>query len=1185
MGHDIDMRMTAKAALATCAAALLCLVFASSALATDEHLFDPVLSLEGRCTAEDGVADPGCPYAEPSEGGPRTIENPCGTAVDSHGDIYVANMTPKTTTEGWIDIFDPEGKFITRIDADEQQPCRLAVDSQGNLYMETGVHEERGIHGTVYKVELYEPDSYPPTASTDFGSPETVIVEEQLECGALAANGVTTTPSSIAVDPSDDHLYVALGCEVAELGSAAEGSPLIDESIGLEQGSALSSVAIGRGHDVYVGGATRTEVAEPRIFVFDGEDSHLKCEIDGAETPAGRFDFRFGQSGVGADHSNGDLYVANVGSTYHEIDQFGVEGEECRYIGTLPETSPKALKPPQFAAQVAVDAPVEGEEGYDSPNEGYVYVGSGEATKAHLYAFEPRFVGPPRIRAQSAAEIETGEADLRAEVSPHGLFTTYRFEYVSQADFEASGYAKASRVPAAEASLGEGGAFLAVSAPIAGLAPATGYRLRVVAINHCKASEPEATCVTTGEGKEGKEGKDVAFSTYVDDAGLPDGRAYELVTPPDTNGRIPTMVALGQSFASPGFDTGLASLDGQGLVFGTEGGSLPGLGGGGFHDTYEAVRGDDGWSSHLTGPSGAQASQPSPGGIAAGHSYSLWGMEGEGTLPVSGSLWATYLRRPGGVDPACSPEPEGQFEFVGCGSLGVEPRAQGRWIGGDGSHVVFVTGNEAVRLEPDAPPTGTAAVYDRSPDGLTHVVSLLPGDVTPAAGEQAVYQGASADGSAVAFEIEGHLYVRLDDERTLEAASGETVFGGLSRDGSRLFYLRPNASEPQLEEGLIPQGELFAFDSSGEGASVPIGSGTEAVLVNVSADGSHAYFVSPQVLDEAEEAKAGAENLYVWNGATVAFVATVGEEDLIGEEGNAGGARVGGLGLWVTDARSPSQGPYDGPANDPSRTTADGAALIFQSRARLTSYENGGHAEIYRYEEAAAPGERLRCVSCNPTGSPAASDAELESETPKEFVPFPPVNALSHIENVTRDGARVFFQSADRLAAADRDGRIDVYEWQAPGTGGCSLGAGCIHLISGGRSHGDDYLYAMTPDGHDVFFESGDLLTTEDRDATPSIYDARVGGGFPFAPAPPGECLGEACQPTVVSTQDVTPSSLSFRGAGNLSTHHRKSCPRGKRRVRRHGKPRCVARHRNRHHRHRKHHRHTRTHAKRGRTR
>ena len=426
--HKTSTAAVAKAALATCAAALLCLVFASSALATDEHLFDPVLSLEGRCTAEDGVADPGCPYAEPSEGGPRTIENPCGTAVDSHGDIYVANMTPKTTTEGWIDIFDPEGKFITRIDADEQQPCRLAVDSQGNLYMETGVHEERGIHGTVYKVELYEPDSYPPTASTDFGSPETVIVEEQLECGALAANGVTTTPSSIAVDPSDDHLYVALGCEVAELGSAAEGSPLIDESIGLEQGSALSSVAIGRGHDVYVGGATRTEVAEPRIFVFDGEDSHLKCEIDGAETPAGRFDFRFGQSGVGADHSNGDLYVANVGSTYHEIDQFGVEGEECRYIGTLPETSPKALKPPLFAAQVAVDAPVEGEEGYDSPNEGYVYVGSGEVNKAHLYAFAPVAEPEPEEFLLTVSKSGSGTVNSEPAGIDCGPFCSAEFE-------------------------------------------------------------------------------------------------------------------------------------------------------------------------------------------------------------------------------------------------------------------------------------------------------------------------------------------------------------------------------------------------------------------------------------------------------------------------------------------------------------------------------------------------------------------------------------------------------------------------------------------------------------------------------------------------------------------------------------------------------------------------------------
>jgi hypothetical protein len=244
-----------------------------------------------------------------------------------------------------------------------------------------------------------------------------------------------------------------------------------------------------------------------------------------------------------------------------------------------------------------------------------------------------------------------------------------------------------------------------------------------------------------------------------------------------------------------------------------------------------------------------------------------------------------------------------------------------------------------------------------------------------------------------------------------------------------------------------------------------------------------------------------------------------------------------------------------GPGNVPSRSTADGSIFLFESRAALTPpYDNEGHIEIYRFSDADGT---LTCVSCNPTGAAADSDAHLQSRNPGLLTSVPPVDAVSKIPNVTADGLRVFFQSDEALALGDVDGKTDVYEWTAEGAGACEREGGCLSLISSGRSAEDDYLYAVTPDGHDVFFWSGDRLVSQDPDGTPSIYDARIGGGFPDEPPPPNPCLGEACQPLAVAPNDLTPASIGFKGAGNVSAgaHHRRC---RKHMVRRKG--RCVKR-------------------------
>ncbi len=118
---------------------------------------------------------------------------------------------------------------------------------------------------------------------------------------------------------------------------------------------------------------------------------------------------------------------------------------------------------------------------------------------------------------------------------------------------------------------------------------------------------------------------------------------------------------------------------------------------------------------------------------------------------------------------------------------------------------------------------------------------------------------------------------------------------------------------------------------------------------------------------------------------------------------------------------------------------------------------------------------------------------------------------------------------------------------------------GCLGLISSGRGAEGASFVDASANGFDAFFLTGGSLVPTDPGSI-DLYDARIGGGF-SVPQPPIECIADACQPLPQAPEDPTVGTL-IPGPGNPPLPSpKRTCPKGKHRVVRHGKARCVASH------------------------
>jgi hypothetical protein len=215
--------------------------------------------------------------------------------------------------------------------------------------------------------------------------------------------------------------------------------------------------------------------------------------------------------------------------------------------------------------------------------------------------------------------------------------------------------------------------------------------------------------------------------------------------------------------------------------------------------------------------------------------------------------------------------------------------------------------------------------------------------------------------------------------------------------------------------------------------------------------------------------------------------------------------------------------------------------------------EEGGEAQqVYRYDDVE---HVVQCVSC-------ASPFDPEPKRPSYLngtTGIPLVNGgLPDYTAASANGDYAFFTTVAALVPEDVDGEIpaindvfsqseyvtiggrtspstDVYEWRRDGVDGCVVVDGCLALITDGRGGYLNLLLGTADEGRDVFIYTRSQLVPQDKDTSGDIYDVRVDGGLPEAPPRPVECEGDACSTAPSPPNDVTPSSFTFQGAGNLT--------------------------------------------------
>jgi NHL repeat/WD40-like Beta Propeller Repeat len=911
-----------------------------------------------------------------------------GVAIDSSGSLWVYDGVHMYE-------FRPDGGFVTDWGTEQNisyfgpfQSNGIAVDSNNDLYVaDAKVYEFNASGGEIGEVDNFEPGE-----------------------GGLLSSGVET--DAIAIDPASGALYLG-GAEYHPGGHVTFGvalyeggcRPVLAQKLTCEPATEFFGV----GH-VAAGLNVRGLAVDPvthRVYEIDPEGNAItfaSVTVPDVSTVAAS---NLTPSAVTLDGTvNPDGVELNEG-----LEGCRFEWGETSAYGQVAACEETAAEIGSGSAPVEVHAEI---SGLASGKTYHFRLVAGNANDVNEHLDEPVvgqdvLFGPALIESESALNATSTSVTLEAQVNPQNADTHVLLEYGTSTDYGQS------TVPI---DAGSNDATENLAERIQGLVPDTVYHYRFV------ASSALGTVV----------GEDHTFTTQRAGSGvvLPDGREWELVSPPNKQGGViyPLSALLSQSSLSGGAVTYALS---QAEEAGAEGSSN-------LAQVFSTRATDGGWSSkdialpRSAAPDGGIEYREFSEDLTTGLVEPLGPFTSlEPNVFPPDSERTPYLRH----DATCASEPATCYEPIVTGAEGYEDVPSGtqfggvelgqqlgnssgvaRFVGGtpDLSHVIL---ESSVQLTETPTPSGAQELYEWSankpprerlelvskdengqPIGMEGAWIGSESSASGSAGDHAV----SADGSRVLWregQGGGPLYltstvsdrtIRLDVVQGGEGTGAvDPEFRLASSDGSRVFFTdtqrltsdsgagegKSDLYECQIVEvGGEPQCQLHDLTPlRGQESGSTVGS-----LLGSSEDGSWVYFVTNGVLGET--AKEGARPGSCGSNALASATC-----NLYLMHDGASGWEAPRLVAVISAEDSADWGGANvrDLAYLTARVSPDGQWFAFMSQRSLTGYDNRDAAsgipdeEAFLYHAGPSTTGKLVCTSCNPTGArpTGAEDAKI----------------------------------------------------------------------------------------------------------------------------------------------------------------------------------------------------------------
>jgi hypothetical protein len=392
---------------------------------------------------ETEAENPAAKECDSSKSGLSGVIEPAGVAVNSAGDVYVAD-----DAHAAIDEFGPAGNYIRQLKGPDLlgEMGTIAIDPAGNLYV-------------------------------------TNLNADVVELTAKGEELVLDSGSSVGVGVDPVHGYVYVGDEtqpvhIAQYGQAGELLAVFASS------DPLGLAVDGASGDVYVAEFFH----QPAIVTIFGPGAVVP---NVASEPA---------SGVGETtatlhgsvepdlvHAGGDVtscqfeYVTERQFSEHPENPFeGAATGECE---TATHAHAPYSEPESVSAKVTLQPSTTYHFRVTAADSGGANDGEGETKPEATFTT----YGPPAVDSETSTTGATG-ATLRAQIDPFGYGTSCSLQYVDNHDFQESGYLHAATEPCTPSAIPAGFGDRPATATVTGLGVGMTYHYRFLATNQAKVT-------------------------------------------------------------------------------------------------------------------------------------------------------------------------------------------------------------------------------------------------------------------------------------------------------------------------------------------------------------------------------------------------------------------------------------------------------------------------------------------------------------------------------------------------------------------------------------------------------------------------------------------------------------------------------------------------------------------------